>query len=225
MGVMVPCHEILAKAKEVNADMVGLSGWLTPSLEEMQYVAGEMDKDEYFRSRQTPLLIGGATCSRVHTAVKIAPQYNGPVIYVPDAVAQRGRGAKPAGREPAPPTWPRVAADYDTRAPTARQAQEATPVALWPRPAPICHAAGLCLTRPRGPACTGPARVQRLRPGRDRHSTSTGAPFFRPGPWPARYPAILDDEMVGVRGAQGLCRRPGHAQKDHRRPLAAQPMV
>ena len=51
MGVMVPCHEILAKAKEVNADMVGLSGLITPSLEEMQYVAGEMDKDEYFRSR------------------------------------------------------------------------------------------------------------------------------------------------------------------------------
>ena len=85
MGVMVPCHEILAKAKEENADIIGLSGLITPSLEEMQYVASEMEKDPYFRDRQMPLLIGGATCSRVHTAVKIAPHYSGPVVYVPDA--------------------------------------------------------------------------------------------------------------------------------------------
>jgi 5-methyltetrahydrofolate--homocysteine methyltransferase len=85
MGVMVPCHEILAKAKEENADIIGLSGLITPSLEEMQYVAAEMEKDPYFRERQMPLLIGGATCSRVHTAVKIAPNYSGPVVYVPDA--------------------------------------------------------------------------------------------------------------------------------------------
>jgi len=85
MGVMVPCHEILAKAKLENADIIGLSGLITPSLEEMQYVASEMEKDPYFRDRQMPLLIGGATCSRVHTAVKIAPHYSGPVVYVPDA--------------------------------------------------------------------------------------------------------------------------------------------
>ena len=85
MGVMVPCHEILAKAKEEGADMIGLSGLITPSLEEMQYVAGEMQKDEYFRSKKMPLMIGGATTSRVHTAVKIAPHYEGPVVYVPDA--------------------------------------------------------------------------------------------------------------------------------------------
>jgi 5-methyltetrahydrofolate--homocysteine methyltransferase len=85
MGVMVPCHEILAKAKEEGADIIGLSGLITPSLEEMQYVAGEMQKDDYFRSRMMPLMIGGATCSRVHTAVKIAPHYDGPVVYVPDA--------------------------------------------------------------------------------------------------------------------------------------------
>jgi 5-methyltetrahydrofolate--homocysteine methyltransferase len=65
--------------------MIGLSGLITPSLEEMQYVAGEMQKDEYFRSKKMPLMIGGATTSRVHTAVKIAPHYEGPVVYVPDA--------------------------------------------------------------------------------------------------------------------------------------------
>ncbi|NYT58069.1 methionine synthase [Alcaligenaceae bacterium] len=85
MGVMVPCSEILAKAKEENCDIVGLSGLITPSLEEMAYVASEMQRDEYFTSRNLPLLVGGATTSRVHTAVKIAPHYEGPVIYVPDA--------------------------------------------------------------------------------------------------------------------------------------------
>ncbi|MEY3146430.1 MAG: hypothetical protein RL342_2101, partial [Pseudomonadota bacterium] len=85
MGVMVPCHEILARAKVEGADMIGLSGLITPSLEEMQYVAGEMQKDAHFRLRKIPLLIGGATTSRVHTAVKIAPHYEGPVVYVPDA--------------------------------------------------------------------------------------------------------------------------------------------
>lgn len=85
MGVMVPCSEILAKAKEEKADIIGLSGLITPSLEEMAYVAKEMQRDEYFRGLKTPLLIGGATTSRAHTAVKIAPNYDGPVVYVPDA--------------------------------------------------------------------------------------------------------------------------------------------
>ncbi len=85
LGVMVPCAQILAAAKEHDADFIGLSGLITPSLEEMAYVASEMQRDDYFRSRRMPLLIGGATTSRVHTAVKIAPNYEGPVIYVPDA--------------------------------------------------------------------------------------------------------------------------------------------
>ena len=85
MGVMVPAAEILNRAKAEQVDIIGLSGLITPSLEEMAYVASEMQRDEYFRSRKTPLMIGGATTSRVHTAVKIAPHYEGPVIYVPDA--------------------------------------------------------------------------------------------------------------------------------------------
>ncbi len=85
MGVMVPCHDILARAKVEGADIIGLSGLITPSLEEMQVVAAEMQKDDHFRLRKIPLLIGGATTSRVHTAVKIAPHYDGPVVYVPDA--------------------------------------------------------------------------------------------------------------------------------------------
>ena len=85
MGVMVPAAEILAMAKAENADIIGLSGLITPSLEEMAHVAREMQRDPHFLGLKTPLLIGGATTSRAHTAVKIAPHYEGPVIYVADA--------------------------------------------------------------------------------------------------------------------------------------------
>jgi 5-methyltetrahydrofolate--homocysteine methyltransferase len=85
MGVMVPASEILARAKVENADIIGLSGLITPSLEEMSHVAREMQRDEHFRMLKIPLLIGGATTSRAHTAVKIAHNYEGPVVYVPDA--------------------------------------------------------------------------------------------------------------------------------------------
>ena len=82
LGVMVPAQKILATARELNADVVGLSGLITPSLEEMAHVAAEMQREGF----ALPLLIGGATTSRVHTAVKIAPNYaNGPTVYVPDA--------------------------------------------------------------------------------------------------------------------------------------------
>ncbi|RKQ60257.1 methionine synthase (B12-dependent) [Vogesella indigofera] len=81
LGVMVPCQTILDAAREHNADIIGLSGLITPSLEEMAHVAKEMQRQGF----DIPLLIGGATTSRVHTAVKIAPNYSGPVIYVPDA--------------------------------------------------------------------------------------------------------------------------------------------
>jgi 5-methyltetrahydrofolate--homocysteine methyltransferase len=85
MGVMVSCKDILDRARVEGADIIGLSGLITPSLEEMQYVASELQRDPDFRALKIPLLIGGATTSRVHTAVKIAPFYEGPVVYVPDA--------------------------------------------------------------------------------------------------------------------------------------------
>ncbi|MGV8898631.1 MAG: methionine synthase [Burkholderiaceae bacterium] len=85
MGVMVPCSEILAMAKSEGADIVGISGLITPSLEEMAHIAKEMQRDDHFRSLKIPLMVGGATTSRAHTAVKIAINYEGPVVYVPDA--------------------------------------------------------------------------------------------------------------------------------------------
>jgi 5-methyltetrahydrofolate--homocysteine methyltransferase len=82
MGVMVPCQQILDTAREHNADIIGLSGLITPSLEEMAHVAKEMERQGF----KIPLLIGGATTSRMHTAVKIEPNYpSGPTIYVNDA--------------------------------------------------------------------------------------------------------------------------------------------
>ncbi|BCK86303.1 methionine synthase [Sideroxyarcus emersonii] len=82
MGVMVPCQQILDTAREHNADIIGLSGLITPSLEEMAHVAKEMERQGF----KIPLLIGGATTSRVHTAVKIAPNYpSGTTVYVLDA--------------------------------------------------------------------------------------------------------------------------------------------
>ena len=81
LGVMVPCDKILRTAREMNADIIGVSGLITPSLEEMVHIAKEMQREGF----TIPLLIGGATTSRTHTAVKIAPHYNGAVIWVPDA--------------------------------------------------------------------------------------------------------------------------------------------
>ena len=81
LGVMVPAAKILDKAQEIGADMIGLSGLITPSLEEMSYIAGEMQR----RGFTVPLLIGGATTSKPHTAVKIAPEYSPPVVHVLDA--------------------------------------------------------------------------------------------------------------------------------------------
>jgi 5-methyltetrahydrofolate--homocysteine methyltransferase len=81
MGVMVPCEKILERAKAEKADLIGLSGLITPSLDEMVHVAREMERQGF----KLPLLIGGATTSRAHTAVKIAPQYSEPVVHVLDA--------------------------------------------------------------------------------------------------------------------------------------------
>ena len=81
MGVMVPCEKILERAKAEKADMIGLSGLITPSLDEMVHVARELERQGF----KLPLLIGGATTSRAHTAVKIAPHYSEPVVHILDA--------------------------------------------------------------------------------------------------------------------------------------------
>jgi 5-methyltetrahydrofolate--homocysteine methyltransferase len=98
LGVMVPSARILETARTVGADLIGLSGLITPSLEEMTFIAGEMEREGF----TLPLLIGGATTSRVHTAVRIAPAYSGPTVHVLDAsraVGVAGSLVSPAQRE------------------------------------------------------------------------------------------------------------------------------
>ena len=85
LGVMVPAQKILDTAREVGADIIGLSGLITPSLDEMVTVAGEMQR----LGLEIPLMIGGATTSRAHTAVKIDHKYDGPVVWVKDASRSR----------------------------------------------------------------------------------------------------------------------------------------
>ena len=194
MGVMVPCHEILAKAKAENADIIGLSGLITPSLEEMQYVAGEMEKDPYFRDRQMPLLIGGATCSRVHTAVKIAPHYSGPVVYVPDA-SRSVSVAQGLLSEQAANYIAELNADYD-KVREQHAGKKQTP--MWTlaqaraNKTPIDWAQGV----PTAPKFIG-RRVFKNYDLAEIAQYIDWGPFFQTWDLAGPFPAILDDEIVG----------------------------
>ena len=119
LGVMVPAHKILDTAVERDADLVGLSGLITPSLDEMCNVAAEMER----RGMSLPLLIGGATTSKAHTAVKIDPAYNlGQAVYVPDASRAVGVASALLSDEQRPALLAEVAAEY--RAISERRASE-----------------------------------------------------------------------------------------------------
>ncbi|WP_018227752.1 methionine synthase [Methyloversatilis universalis] len=108
LGVMVSCDRILHTAREQKADIIGLSGLITPSLEEMSHVASEMKREGF----DIPLLIGGATTSRAHTAIKIAPHYDHPVVYVPDASRAVGVATSLLSKEQRVAYAAEVAADY-----------------------------------------------------------------------------------------------------------------
>ena len=195
MGVMVPCHEILAKAKEENADIIGLSGLITPSLEEMQYVASEMQKDAHFRLRKMPLLIGGATTSRVHTAVKIAPHYEGPVVYVPDA-SRSVSVAQGLLSDHAATYVDELNADYaKVREMHANKKQ--TP--MWPLAKARGNKAALDWTAFKSP--TPKFIGRRVFKNFDLAELARyidWGPFFQTWDLAGPYPAILKDEVVGV---------------------------
>ena len=199
MGVMVPCHEILARAKVEGADIVGLSGLITPSLEEMQYVAGEMQKDEHFRIKKIPLLIGGATCSRVHTAVKIAPHYEGPVVYVPDASRSVSVAQSLLG-DSVESYVAEINADYD-KVRTQHANKKATP--LWPlakaraNKTPVDWSA----YQPAVPRALG-RRVFKNFDLTELARYIDWGPFFQTWDLAGPYPAILTDEVVGVEASR-----------------------
>jgi 5-methyltetrahydrofolate--homocysteine methyltransferase len=195
MGVMVPCHEILARAKVEGADIVGLSGLITPSLEEMQYVAGEMQKDDHFRVKKIPLLIGGATTSRVHTAVKIAPHYEGPVVYVPDA-SRSVNAAQGLLSDQAAKYIADIEADYDkVRTQHANRKQ----VPLWPlakarsNKTPIEWSGYV----PPKPKFIG-RRVFRNFDLAELAKYIDWGPFFQTWDLAGAFPAILKDDVVGT---------------------------
>ncbi|HSV45141.1 MAG TPA: vitamin B12 dependent-methionine synthase activation domain-containing protein, partial [Ramlibacter sp.] len=194
MGVMVPCHEVLAKAKEEGADIVGLSGLITPSLEEMQYVASEMEKDAHFREKQIPLLIGGATCSRVHTAVKIAPHYSGPVVYVPDA-SRSVSVAQGLLSDQAATYIAELNADYDkVRTQHANKKQ----VTLWPLAQARANKTPIDWTafKPAKPKFIGKRQFKNFDLA-EIAKYIDWAPFFQTWDLAGPYPAILTDEVVG----------------------------
>lgn len=194
MGVMVPCHEVLAKAKEVGADIVGLSGLITPSLEEMQYVAGEMQKDEHFREKGIPLLIGGATTSRVHTAVKIAPHYDGPVVYVPDASRSVSVAQSLIG-DARQQTIAELNADYER---VRQQHANKKTVPLWPLAQARANATPVDFVAhpPVAPKFIG-RRVFKNFDLAELEKYIDWGPFFQTWDLAGPYPAILDDEVVG----------------------------
>ena len=109
LGVMVPAQKILDKAREINADIIGLSGLITPSLDEMVNVAAEMQRQEF----TIPLLIGGATTSRAHTAVKVDRKYDGPVVWVKDASRSVPTAAALLSDTQRPQLLADITADYD----------------------------------------------------------------------------------------------------------------
>jgi len=201
MGVMVPCAKILETAKAEKVDIIGLSGLITPSLEEMAYVASEMQRDDYFRSRKMPLLIGGATTSRVHTAVKIAPHYEGPTIYVPDASRSVGVATNLMSSQ-AEAYIAEIASDYDDvrRRHANRKATPLLPLSDARKTKPAIDWS--TYTPPR-PKFIG-RRTFKNYDLADIAQYLDWTPFFQTWSLFGQYPAILDDKVVGEQARKVL---------------------
>jgi len=193
LGVMVPCEEILRVAREKSVDIIGLSGLITPSLDEMVHVAAEMQRQEF----SVPLMIGGATTSNAHTAVKIEPQYQrDQVVYVPDAsrsvsVATQLLGdGKEAFVLEKKDQYTKVRERIANREPRRR---------LLPYSEAVARATALdwATYTPPIPAFTG-TRVFANFPLQELIETIDWTPFFITWELAGKFPAILEDEKVGV---------------------------
>jgi 5-methyltetrahydrofolate--homocysteine methyltransferase len=196
LGVMVPCARILATAREQQADLIGLSGLITPSLEEMTVVAGEMEREGFV----VPLLIGGATTSRAHTAVKIAPRYSGPVVHVLDA--SRAVGVASSLLSPAQKDGfvQRVRQEYQEIR-TAREGEAGS----GPRASLDQARANRLSLNGQGGGGIAPAprpgfiglKTLTHYPLAELASRIDWTPFFQTWELPGRFPAILDDPRTG----------------------------
>jgi 5-methyltetrahydrofolate--homocysteine methyltransferase len=192
LGVMVPCEKILAEAKSHGVDLIGLSGLITPSLDEMVTVAEEMSREKF----QIPLLIGGATTSPAHTAVKIAPAYAGSVVHVIDASRVVGVAQKllsPENREgyltQVRTDQEKARKDYETR----RAGQKLLSIAEARK-----RAAKLDWARdPERPEFLG-VKVYEDYPLEDLAEYIDWSPFFHAWELRGRFPKILNDPVVGT---------------------------
>jgi 5-methyltetrahydrofolate--homocysteine methyltransferase len=195
MGVMVRCEDILARAKVEGADIIGLSGLITPSLEEMQHVAGEMQRDDWFRIKKIPLLIGGATTSRVHTAVKISPHYEGPVVYVPDASRSVSVCSDLLSDDRAAAYITELNADY-VRVREQHANKKATPLVTLAQARANKTPIDWSSFVPAKPKFIG-RRVFRNQDLAEIAACIDWGPFFQTWDLAGPYPAILNDEIVG----------------------------
>ncbi len=197
LGVMVPCETILAAARDHNADMIGLSGLITPSLDEMVHVAKEMQR----QNMDLPLLIGGATTSKAHTAVKIEQHYDHPVAYVSNASRAVGVCQKLMSASERPVYAEQLAKEYEVvRDQHARKKPRSKPVSLE-RARENATPIDWQSYQPPVPSQLGvqavSASIAELRDYID------WTPFFMTWSLAGKFPRILDDEVVG-KEAQSL---------------------
>ena len=197
LGVMVPCSEILAKAKAENADIIGLSGLITPSLEEMSQVAREMQRQDF----HIPLLIGGATTSRAHTALKIEPHYKSPTVWVKDASRAVGVAQSLVSKELVDNFMAKIRAEYaDIRERHKNRGSAKTLVPLEHARAQRfqCDWANYTPPQPNKPGLTvfDNYDLAELR----RYIDWT--PFFQAWELAGHYPAILTDKVVGPQATE-----------------------
>ncbi|WP_322527430.1 methionine synthase [Salinicola sp. LHM] len=192
LGVMVPAEKILKTARDENADIIGLSGLITPSLDEMVHVAKEMKRQGF----ELPLLIGGATTSKAHTAVKIAPQYDEPVIYVSDASRAVGVASRLLSPTQKPAYFADIQKEYD-------QVRERN-AKRRPKAADLDYAAAR--KRRFDTDWNGFDPVKPIQPGLtvfDDYDLDElvefidWTPFFMTWQLSGKYPRILEDDVVG----------------------------
>ncbi|MGR2680879.1 methionine synthase [Chromobacterium haemolyticum] len=191
LGVMVPCQKILDAAIEHKADIIGLSGLITPSLEEMSHVAKEMQRQGF----TIPLLIGGATTSKVHTAVKIAPHYQHPVIYVPDASRAVGVCSNLLSDTLRDAFVLENQAEQD-RAREGHANKASRKVVSLERARANKEAIDWTAYQPPKPKWLGVRRFERY-PLAEIAAYIDWTPFFQSWELAGRFPRILNDEIVG----------------------------
>jgi len=200
LGVMVPCAKILETARRESVDIIGLSGLITPSLEEMSFVAGEMEREGF----TIPLLIGGATTSRIHTAVKIEPHYHGPTVHVLDA----SRAVGVAGNLLSDTLRDGFVADVRDEYRDMREQRSRTRAEVRRQPVEDARRNRLAIdwsgATPPVPCSTG-LMVLDDYPLDELVPRIDWTPFFQTWELSGHYPAILTDPTVGA-AASGLFR-------------------